>query len=527
MIDRIILFLLGICAALYSIFYRYFAKVNIRLPFFDFPIFIGEGLFFVCLILSLWKWVKMTKFHFTFSAWKLAFIFYLAFVLGKSAIGYFQYGPLALRHAAMFYYPLFSVIAYYAFQKGKWIFSTKVPLFLLMILIINFAYVSFYLYYYLILALILASCFKSKLARYGGIIITLAVVPYSYFFHSARTLLVASSFAFFALLLMNIIILRARKVVKGCLLFSGLFLIAIAIFTLSLRGALISLARPDKFIKYKKFYDKIIEDNKPTFIPKSINPQLYNPSEVVPVNDLVPLFTRLEKTATEAIISKPDVTQAGVPLDKETQVENKPVLSMVEPAGREGVSSGTEPIRPIVSSLTETFVKPPQPTSTSSETEEEFDNEIKGTKFGTMLFRLYIFSDAVEQLLNKKPSFGFAFGYPFRSPRCEMIGSAYGEYTRDGWISMHNSYLDIIYRAGLIGIILFVVLFINISKMLFIFLRFKSRKGIALITVIFFWLVICFFSETLELPYYAIPFWSFYGLTLAFAHHIRKEKAHI
>lgn len=513
MVDRIILFLLGICAALYSIFYRYFAKVNIKFPFFDFPIFIGEALLFVCLILSLWKWIKLTKFHFSFSAWKITFIFYLVFVLAKTATGYFQYGPLALRHAAMFYYPLFSVIAYYAFQKGKWIRDIKVPLFLLMILVINFVYVSFYLYYYLILALILASCFKNKLARYGGFIITLAIVPYSYFFHSARTLLVASIVAFFALLLMNLIILKTGKIFKICLLFCGLSLIMIAIFALSLRGAVISLARPDKFIQYKKYYDKIIEDKRGTFRPQEISPQLYNPNEVVSAHEAISAFTRLEEKLV--LPKKETVVTTGVSSYAKPVAPISPSISKVSQPARLLNNKPADSV-----SLSGLFVKLNQPTQASLEAEDA----VCDTKFGTMLFRSYIYMDVIEQLLNKKPLFGFTFGYPFRSPRCEMIGSAYGEYTRDGWISMHNSYLDVIYRAGLIGIILFIVLFINISEMVFIFLRFKSRRGIALITVIFFWLVICFFSETLELPYYAIPFWSFYGLTLSFAHYIRKEK---
>jgi len=144
-------------------------------------------------------------------------------------------------------------------------------------------------------------------------------------------------------------------------------------------------------------------------------------------------------------------------------------------------------------------------------------------KFGTSLFRVYVTEDMVEQILKQRPIMGFDFGKPFRSMRCEIIGSAYGEWSRDGWISPHNSYLDIIYRSGLIGIILLIALFINVLKMARVFLITKSVIGLALISIIIFWLTTCFFNETLELPYNAIPFWCLYGMVLAYAHKERER----
>lgn len=536
--EDVILALLALCIVPYSIFSRFFAELHVRLYFLDFPIFVGEMLLFVCLLLSFYNWAKTNSFPLKFSPWKLACIFYIVFVLSKAYSGYLGYGPLALRHAAMFYYPFFALIAYYAFQKGVLIYKIRFLLFIAALFIIKFVYVAFYLYTYVIIAVVLALTFKKKILRYFGIALTLSVVPYGYFFGASRTLLVASLAAFLSFLVMTVIVLRIRRIFKIYLLFLGLFLIVISFSALGSKGAVFSLTSPGKFMEYKSFYDEAIEQRMGVFDSKEIVPQLYNPNEEIAPRKFKAAFTRLKEEY--------GITQSGRKSEEILPAKNEPLaesgenpLAVAEvsslsaitgitqtgkksegipPAKNEPLAESAEGHLPVIE------VSPPSIT-TGLNQEREGVAVSPDTKFGTMLFRYYVYTDAIEQVLNEKHLFGFPFGKPFRSLRCEMIGSAYGEYMRDGWIAMHNSYLDVVYRSGLIGIILLAVLFINIFKASAIFLRSRSFKGAALITILIFWLTTCLFTDIFELPYYAIFFWSMYGVILAFAHSMRSKTA--
>ena len=71
-------------------------------------------------------------------------------------------------------------------------------------------------------------------------------------------------------------------------------------------------------------------------------------------------------------------------------------------------------------------------------------NIIKG-----IVFRLFVWRDMARELVQKRAWWGFSFGYPQRSRSLEVLRWAIGEWSRDGWITPHNSFFHIIYRAGL------------------------------------------------------------------------------
>ena len=54
--DNLGLIFIGIVSLGYVIFVILFAELHIQIPFLDFPIFVGEMLLFVCLILFLFKY---------------------------------------------------------------------------------------------------------------------------------------------------------------------------------------------------------------------------------------------------------------------------------------------------------------------------------------------------------------------------------------------------------------------------------------------------------------------------------------
>jgi len=122
---------------------------------------------------------------------------------------------------------------------------------------------------------------------------------------------------------------------------------------------------------------------------------------------------------------------------------------------------------------------------------------------------------------------GFSFGRPFRSKRIEIIRSAQGEWSRDGWITPHNSYFNILYRASLVAIAIFFFLLFSVLQTTIVFLKSKSAKGILLVSATYFWLVTGFFNVTFEMPYYAVAFWSSFGFLLAYANNLKSSEVKV
>ena len=133
---------------------------------------------------------------------------------------------------------------------------------------------------------------------------------------------------------------------------------------------------------------------------------------------------------------------------------------------------------------------------------------------GDQYFRIFIWKDMMDELNQRHKWFsGVGLGLPQRSPSLEIMRWAYSEWLRDGWISPHNSFLHIIYRMGIWGWIYLLVLFGLFFKMAWDFLRQRDWPGLLLLGLILYWLTAANFLLILELPYYAIPFWSLFGLT--------------
>ena len=93
------------------------------------------------------------------------------------------------------------------------------------------------------------------------------------------------------------------------------------------------------------------------------------------------------------------------------------------------------------------------------------------------------------------------------------------------WIAAHNSYLNIIYRAGVIGLFallaVFVILFKNDQK---IYTMPVFNRSFTL-RIIINWFAAANFLLILELPYTAIPVWTLFGLTYAYVSTVRPSEA--
>jgi len=145
--------------------------------------------------------------------------------------------------------------------------------------------------------------------------------------------------------------------------------------------------------------------------------------------------------------------------------------------------------------------------------EQEEENKKLDEKYKPIIsnghFRLLIWRDMVKQLIDGRKVFGFGMGHPSRCYSIEKLRMAWGEWSRDGWIGAHNSYVHIIYRVGVLGFVLIWYLFFLIVRAV---KRITSDYSIIMCAVIVWYFTTALFQLTFELPYYAIPMWVLFGI---------------
>ena len=200
-----------------------------------------------------------------------------------------------------------------------------------------------------------------------------------------------------------------------------------------------------------------------------------------------PTFKKREQVETVMIFSPNE------------EVPDKPVVVAVQPVA---------PAEPI-----------PQPVSQVQVKKREVDSKesTEGMKLGNSIFRILLWKDAWMQIAESKEMFGIDFGKPFRSKNLEIIRSAVDEWKRDGWIAMHNSYLNILYRGGIVGAMFMITLISLYIYMVKVFISHQSLVGLLMCASLIVPLTAAFFAVTLELPYTAVPIWTLFGMTLAVA----------
>ncbi len=145
------------------------------------------------------------------------------------------------------------------------------------------------------------------------------------------------------------------------------------------------------------------------------------------------------------------------------------------------------------------------------------------TEYYNIAFRLLIWSDMFREMIEKRAIFGLSWGWPQRSRSIEIGGFADDEWTRDGYITPHNSFLHMIYRSGIIGLGLIILLFFYFVKLTKYFVLCRSLDGIFLCGIFLYWGIMSNFLIILEFPYTAIPIWSLFGYTLAYRDQISKK----
>ena len=589
-LDNIGLTLIGLVSLGYCCFADRFAELSIQLPFFDFPIFIGEIFLFFCLLLLFFNWkIKRQK----ITGLVFVVFMYVAFILYKAFVGYFEWGPLALRHAAMFYYLLFAVLGYSFFRKSYFT-GRKASILIILLMcaligdkkflhIIEFGRITCF-----ILSFILIKQLPIKGIRYFLFLVLFLFAPYQLFFLGSRAMLLSNlACVIFLVIVLSLVTKIKKNIVIGFTIFVFAFLY-LGVIKFSDKNALRSiLSLEDNINVYKRCMADIVR-LEPSFIMQPIKKlHVYNKAKTVAYefqNESLPdktsqfqleqhLFElrqqqaeidrklaertgRLNKLNNAVLfeekvvprqISLP-VEEAAKPvkLTEKSKVQLQPVKAVSrQTRSSPEVKAVSPPIVPskgsasecansalVASELekntTDLLIHKQKLMHQQSVLEQQLGQLTKtdslsqyrprdlAAAYGNSIFRILVWQDIITELAVKKPIFGFDFGKPFRSKKIEILNIADGEWKRDGWIATHNSYLEIIYRAGIIGVLLILLILIVFLKMVSISIINRSISGILLCGTLLCFLVAANFMLIMELPYYAIPLWSLFGLTLAY-----------
>ena len=586
-LDFLGLLSIGILSLGYVVFVKGLAERHIQLPFLNFPIFVGEIFLFICLVIFFAKYQrnpqKLTK-------WHCAIIAYFIFVILKALYGYCHWGPLAFRHAALLYYPVFAVFTYAFFRKD---FFNERNCLVLSLLIAAALFIKHWEYWSLTLVLlgaILIKSFPNKTIRWLMFLVFAAITPYKEFFQTARMMIVGNFGA--GLYLAGVIpaVLEVKKRTRFMLtILIGVILIA-GLLKFANHGAVKSIVAFKKMAEVMKSCDAYINVNAGHFkMEERKEVKLYNPDKLVKstaqeeklkqiivehvkgkIADFAfehsnentqKVFAQEMKQEVESVldmqllkenpqpaaepikaemlpaIAKPVVIETHqVKIDPQTQnVENekarmRQILS--EQVRKEIQKAPVEDLvgdKKQLDTLMVDDIKKKIQKAFSQEMDQKVPSiatkkdSIGWVDNNNAVFRILIWRDMLANLAKEKPILGFDFGNPFRSKSLEILDWGTAEWARDGWIEPHNSYFHIIYRAGLIGILLIFAILAVLLKMIRGFIRAKSFAGVCLCGIIINWFIAANFLVIFELPYTAIPIWAIYGMTLAYYHKVQEK----
>lgn len=299
--------------------------------------------------------------------------------------------------------------------------------------------------------------------------------PYCSFLSSARTWLVSTILTgLFLILLFSTYFLKIKMVWR---LLAGFIAGAVFLwgaFHFADKGGLKTLTTPMEVIKGYNEVKILIKQKESSFHSPRLRTQLYNAEE----NDQ----ERLSNMTSD---------YKQYPLIKPTQTQQSHEPSY----HNQGSSQGNR--------------------GSSQENQEPPHRDID-VAYNNIFFRLLIWEDMMRELWESKRIFGVGLAHPQRSRDIEILDWASGEWSRDGWITPHNSFLHLIYRAGIIGIGVIGVVFIILYRLIKDFIDRRSVVGVLLSGIIINGLIAANFLLVLELPYYAIPFWIIFGMTMAY-----------
>jgi len=204
---------------------------------------------------------------------------------------------------------------------------------------------------------------------------------------------------------------------------------------------------------------------------------------------------------------------------------NKQVLIPESPKPSEAHIRRGAVVKPIEISKEKNLIDKPTPHEVKLYTLPKVSKEIFGARavsedVNNILWRVFVWEDMLNDFIRTKNVFGVNFGKPFQSYIAGKLGWQNGEDV--GWIEPHNSYLHILYRSGLIGLVIIFFILCIFSRMAFYFASVSDFTGIILSANLLYWLALANFIVLFELPYFAIPLWISFGFTYAYYRNKKK-----
>lgn len=548
-----------------ALFQRNFAQLHVRLPGMDVPIFIGEILIAICLALMIVKvWAEGTSLR---KRWHAFAAIYVVWVLIKAWSGYQLTGAFALRNAAMFYYPVFIVIGYYLYDREV-LRNLAWPVLIIGIATKFFThYNNFFIYPYWMLSFVLLRKIRQPWLRLLMLVPVLYLpeyhfnlpdqqwVPLVFLLQGSRARVLGHLCAF---VFVCVFFLYATRWVSGRikLISFGVLLIilAVGLGKFADQNALKSVTSVNKIVALYKEYDEGIQQRAKYFQFAPIPPKTYSKEQkdfTRTVDDAkTRMFNRSEyEEDYQAFLNEAVETRRAHSAKMEAEIselEKRFALRI-----KELIESGADAalIREFEIKAREKIIELRNQTDltvrneindlakamgidTFFTTEEviTLGNDSRAFRdlsaaYNNIFFRLFVWRDMVDDLAeNHQWVLGMSFGHPQRSKSLEILTWASGEWSRDGWIAPHNSFLHIVYRAGLLGVFFVLAIFLFLIRA--VVYAFKARSTVVALTVsvLIYWAVVAMFSLFLEMPYLAIPCWSLVGMLWAYADGYRNAR---
>jgi hypothetical protein len=502
-----------------SVFAAPFAKLHLALPFLPFPIFISEVLLFICL--GLFFGLCQNKSLFSRRTAILLGL-YFGWVFIKAIINYHYDGPLTCRNAALFYYPAFAVLTYGFCKKAR--ISATVLAFLAcvdaVILFLGLMTLYFWCTYVLLLAIALWNA-KNPL-RWIGVVLLAAVILLkgTYIYTGSRSFLIAVFVSFlFLLFYLGLLFLRRKQTFYLSILVFGFVYFVAGFFIFSDQNKIISLTSYNKFKQHFTVFENNYHRKEQSFVPQPLSVNLYHPIEnsppkVIPKPSSVKVVQQPRSVNPDHPV-KNNPPQADVPPLPPLQ-ETKVIPKIQEAPPEVQVPPPQEPIH-IDLHLDKIFSESnffhrENPTGRPLDIDED-----------NIVFRLFVWRDMAIELWQHPENWlmGFSFGHPQRSKSLEVLSWAEEEWSRDGWITPHNSFFHVVYRGGILGIFLVGALFFSIYRLARDFFIMGSVEGGLLVAALIYWIVLSNFLVILEFPYNAVLFWSLFGITWSYHHQLK------
>lgn len=386
--------------------------------------------------------------------WHSYFAMYWGFVAAWALWEFGTWGALAFRNAALFYYPIFALFGFSFYRKEY--FSKLLTYTLLPILILftsRYFDCNYFWYTCFILALILIMNVRAKALQIVFLVALFALLKYSTLFSGSRTALMSSLASLgFLVVVFIVYFLKFSARAKTAIGIGALCLALVGVYLFADRNGVKSVLKMQDMIQMYSKIVTILDRKRVDYKPQILVPALYHDNK-------------------DTVEHMPDTPNVGVDILAEIRNERK----------------------------------------VGDSNYRNFDDAQ-----GNGVFRMLIWHDMYVEMSQTKSFLGVGLGKPQRSISLEMLWWGGGEWSRDGWITPHNVYLHLIYRLGVIGVFVILAILGIMIYLIKSFIAVRSKTGVMLVSILIYWLMASNSLVILELPHYAIPFWSILGLSLAY-----------